>query len=86
MKKCIELHTRTNDFSNGVPLSIEELEQYRIKVAESLANNPDGSYTSTRTGNMLTIAVRDEDKIRVFQVEGYIQYTFRVEEESVKVM
>jgi hypothetical protein len=65
------------DFRNGVSLSSSELEKSRLACAEILKDNPDSHRTFELTGNMLTIAIRDENnRIRVFQAEGYIEYIY----------
>jgi hypothetical protein len=78
MKKVKEI--LSNDFKDGLSLSPLELESYRISVANRLANDKENNYTSSRTGNMLTIAIRgDSGKIRVYQASGYTYHDFVVE-------
>ena len=81
MKTCLELHTQKSDYNDGLPLSKDEREEYRTKVANILVNNPEKDYSSIQTGNMLVIAVRSfDDKIIVFEAQGYTCHKYRIEE------
>jgi hypothetical protein len=79
------LNSATRDMKDGVVMSTERLEEFRDSVAEHLANRSiKDDISMTACGNSLTIAVKDKEKIKVYQTELYKVYEFIVKDSAFK--
>ena len=81
MKIVSELKNSSYDMRKGVSNSEEQLSDFRQQVAHNLANKSiKDDISITRCGNSLTFAIREDDKITVYQTEAYKIYKFLVQE------